>query len=64
MGEAADHAMLSAHLTKAVDQLVAANLVYRPADRQDWPWVLIHLTARGRRLHAGWPAGSTRTRGS
>jgi DNA-binding MarR family transcriptional regulator len=53
MGEAADYAMLPAPtLTKAVDQLVAANLVYRRADRQDRRRVLIYLTARGRRLHA------------
>jgi DNA-binding MarR family transcriptional regulator len=52
MSEAADHAMLAAPtLTKAVDQLVAANLVYRRADRHDRRRVLIYLTARGRRLH-------------
>ena len=51
MGEVADHAMLPAPtLTKAVDQLVAANLVDRRADRQDRRRVLISLTARGRRL--------------
>jgi MarR family transcriptional regulator, organic hydroperoxide resistance regulator len=53
MSEAADHAMLPAPtLTKAVDQLVAANLVYRRADRHDRRRVLIYLTARGTRLHA------------
>jgi DNA-binding MarR family transcriptional regulator len=53
MSEAADHAMLAPPtLTKAVDQLVAANLVYRRADRHDRRRVLIYLTARGRRLHA------------
>jgi DNA-binding MarR family transcriptional regulator len=53
MSEAADYAMVPAPtLTKAVDQLVAANLVYRRADRHDRRRVLIHLTARGRRLHA------------
>ena len=53
MSEAADYAMLPAPtLTKAVDQLVAANLVYRRADRHDRRRVLIYLTARGRRLHA------------
>jgi DNA-binding MarR family transcriptional regulator len=53
MSEAADHAMLAAPtLTKAVDQLVATNLVYRRADRHDRRRVLIYLTARGRRLHA------------
>jgi DNA-binding MarR family transcriptional regulator len=53
MSEAADHAMVPAPtLTKAVDQLVAANLVYRRADRHDRRRVLIYLTARGRRLHA------------
>lgn len=52
MSEAADYAMLPAPtLTKAVDQLVAANLVYRRADRHDRRRVLIYLTARGRRLH-------------
>jgi DNA-binding MarR family transcriptional regulator len=52
MSEAADHAMLAAPtLTKDVDQLVAANLVYRRADRHDRRRVLIYLTARGRRLH-------------
>ena len=52
MSEAADHAMLAAPtLTKAVDQLVAANLVTRRADRHDRRRVLIYLTARGRRLH-------------
>jgi DNA-binding MarR family transcriptional regulator len=39
-------------LTKAVDQLVAANLEYRRADRHDRRRVLIYLTARGRHLHA------------
>jgi MarR family transcriptional regulator, organic hydroperoxide resistance regulator len=53
MSEAADHAMLAAPtLTKAVDQLVAANLVYRRADGHDRRGVLIYLTALGRRLHA------------
>ena len=53
MSQAADHAMLPAPtLTKAVDQLVAANLVYRRADRHDRRRVLIYLTPRGRRLHA------------
>lgn len=53
MGEVADYAMLPPPtLTKAVDQLVAANLVYRRADRHDRRRVLVHLTARGRRLHA------------
>jgi Na+/H+ antiporter 1 len=33
-------------------QLVAANLVYRRADRHDRRRVLIYLTARGRHLHA------------
>jgi DNA-binding MarR family transcriptional regulator len=52
MGEAAAYAMLPGPtLTKAVDQLVAANLVIRRADRQDRRRVLIYLTARGRRLH-------------
>jgi DNA-binding MarR family transcriptional regulator len=52
ISEAADHAMLAAPtLTKDVDQLVAANLVYRRADRHDRRRVLIYLTARGRRLH-------------
>jgi MarR family transcriptional regulator, organic hydroperoxide resistance regulator len=62
MSEAADHAMVPAPtLTKAVDQLVAANLVYRRADRHDRRRVLIYLTARGQRLHtrlAGKLAGS------
>jgi DNA-binding MarR family transcriptional regulator len=53
MREAADYAMVPAPtLTKAVDQLVAANLVYRRADRHDRRRVLIYLTARGRRVHA------------
>jgi DNA-binding MarR family transcriptional regulator len=53
MREVADYAMLPAPtLTKAVDQLVAANLMYRRADRHDRRRVLLHLTARGRRLHA------------
>jgi DNA-binding MarR family transcriptional regulator len=53
MSEASEYAMLAAPtLTKAVDQLVAANLVYRRADRHDRRRVLIYLTARGRRLHA------------
>jgi MarR family transcriptional regulator, organic hydroperoxide resistance regulator len=53
MGEAAAYAMLPGPtLTKAVDRLVAANLVSRRADRQDRRRVLIYLTARGRRLHA------------
>jgi hypothetical protein len=47
MGEVADYAMLPPPtLTKAVDQLVAANLVYRRADRHDRRRVLVHLTAR------------------
>jgi DNA-binding MarR family transcriptional regulator len=51
MGEAAAYAMVPAPtLTKAVDQLVAANLVARRADHRDRQRVLIHLTARGRRL--------------
>lgn len=51
MTEAAHYAMLSPPtLTKAVDQLVWANLVYRRADPSDRRRVLIHLTARGRRL--------------
>jgi DNA-binding MarR family transcriptional regulator len=53
MGAVADYAMLPAPtLTKAVDQLVAANLVYRRADRHDRRRVLVYLTARGKRLHA------------
>jgi len=53
MGEAAHYAMVPAPtLTKAVNQLVAANLVYRRADRHDRRRVLIHMTARGRRLHS------------
>jgi DNA-binding MarR family transcriptional regulator len=53
MREVADYAMLPAPtLTKAVDQLVSANLVYRRADLRDRRRVLIYLTARGRRLHA------------
>jgi DNA-binding MarR family transcriptional regulator len=53
MREAAEYAMLPAPtLTKAVDQLVAANLVYRRTDRHDRRRVLIYLTGRGRRLHA------------
>jgi DNA-binding MarR family transcriptional regulator len=53
MREVADYAMLPPPtLTKAVDRLVAANLVYRRADRHDRRRVLHHLTARGRRLHA------------
>lgn len=52
MSEAADYAMLPAPtLTKAVDQLVAANPVSRRADRHDRRRVLIYLTTRGRRLH-------------
>jgi DNA-binding MarR family transcriptional regulator len=51
MSEVAHYAMLPPPtLTKAVDQLVAANLVYRRADVGDRRRVLIHLTARGRRL--------------
>jgi DNA-binding MarR family transcriptional regulator len=53
MGAVADYAMLPAPtLTKTVDQLVAANLVGRRADLGDRRRVLLHLTARGRRLHA------------
>lgn len=51
MSEVAHYAMLPAStLTKAVDQLVSANLVYRQADPSDRRRILIHLTARGRRL--------------
>jgi DNA-binding MarR family transcriptional regulator len=51
MTEVAHYAMLPPPtLTKAVDQLVSANLVYRRADPRDRRRVLIHLTARGRRL--------------
>jgi DNA-binding MarR family transcriptional regulator len=51
MGEVADDAMLPPPaLTKAVDQLVAANLLDRRADLNDRRRVLIRLTARGRRL--------------
>jgi MarR family transcriptional regulator, organic hydroperoxide resistance regulator len=51
MTEVAHDAMLPPPtLTKAVDQLVSANLVQRRADLRDRRRVLIHLTARGRRL--------------
>jgi DNA-binding MarR family transcriptional regulator len=53
MDEAADHAIvLAPSLATAVDQLVAAKLVYRRTEGQDRRRVLIYLTARGRRLPA------------
>jgi DNA-binding MarR family transcriptional regulator len=52
MTEVAEFAMLPAPtLTKVVDQMVSANLVYRRADLSDRRRVLIYLTARGRRLY-------------
>lgn len=38
-------------LTKLVDRLVSANLVYRRIDPSDRRRVLVSLTPRGRRLH-------------
>ena len=39
-------------LTRLVDQLVEDNLVYRRTDDLDRRRILVHLTPRGRRLHA------------
>jgi MarR family transcriptional regulator, organic hydroperoxide resistance regulator len=51
MREVADYAMLPPPtLTKAVDRLAAAELLYRRADPADRRRVLVQLTARGRRL--------------
>lgn len=58
MSEIARYAALPAPtLTKVVDRLVAANLVYRRVDVTDRRRVLVHISARGRthfrRLEAG-----------
>jgi DNA-binding MarR family transcriptional regulator len=53
MTELADHALLPAPTTtKLTDRLVADNLVYRHPDAADRRRVLVHLTERGRALHA------------
>ena len=52
MTEVAEFAMLPApSLTKVVDRMVSLNLVYRRPDLRDRRRVLIHSSARGRRLH-------------
>jgi MarR family transcriptional regulator, organic hydroperoxide resistance regulator len=52
MTEVAEHAVLPAPtLTKVVDRMVAANLVYRRADESDRRRVLALLTPRGRAAH-------------
>ena len=52
MSEVADFAILPAPtLTKVVDRMVAANLVYRGVDSRDRRRVLVFLTSRGRTLH-------------
>lgn len=52
MSEVAEFAMLPApSLTKVVDRMVAANLVYRGVDSRDRRRVLVFLTPRGRTLH-------------
>jgi DNA-binding MarR family transcriptional regulator len=52
MTEIADFAMLPAPtLTKLMDRMVSAGLVYRRADDQDRRRVLAYLAERGRDLH-------------
>lgn len=49
MNEIADYASLPPPtLTKIVDRMVSANLVYRRADSVDRRRVLVHMSARGR----------------
>lgn len=53
MTEIAEYALMPApSLTKLVDRMVADNLVYRRPDPTDRRRVLLHLSARGRILHA------------
>ena len=50
----ADHALLPApSATTLIDGMVADNLVYRRPDPTDRRRVLVHITDRGRSLHAG-----------
>jgi DNA-binding MarR family transcriptional regulator len=52
MSEIAEFALLSPpSLTRLVDRMVADNLAYRTQDPQDRRRVLVHITARGRRVH-------------
>jgi DNA-binding MarR family transcriptional regulator len=52
MTELADYALLPAPtLTKVVDRMVAANLVYRRVDERDRRRVLALLTPRGRAVY-------------
>jgi DNA-binding MarR family transcriptional regulator len=55
MNVVAEHALLLApKLSKLVDRMVSANLVYRRADDQDRRRVLIFASARGKQALAEW----------
>lgn len=55
MSVVAEHALLLApKLSKLVDRMVSANLVYRRADNQDRRRVLIFASARGKQALAEW----------
>lgn len=54
MSVIASFSLLSAPtLTKLIDRMVAANLVYRRGDEKDRRRVLVHLAPRGRALFRG-----------
>ncbi len=55
MNVVAEHALLLApKLSKLVDRMVSANLVFRRADEQDRRRVLIFASTRGRQALAEW----------
>jgi DNA-binding MarR family transcriptional regulator len=63
MSRIAAYGMLAAPtLTKVIDRMVDANLVYRRGDEKDRRRVLVHLAPRGRTLFAGLSARVERDR--
>jgi DNA-binding MarR family transcriptional regulator len=53
MSEIAEFSLLPAPtLTRLIDRMVADNLAYRKPDPRDRRRVLVHITPRGRALHA------------
>jgi DNA-binding MarR family transcriptional regulator len=62
MTEIAEFVMLPAPtLTRVVDRMAAANLVYRRADRADRRRVLVIASAHGRQVLRRWDAAVERT---